>query len=156
MKGIKSAPGLLLLLAVMVQADMYKWVDKDGRVHFGDNPPEDAKPERLAVEVNTITMPTVTTNEFLDARENQRQAAASRQVTMYSTVRCGYCKKARRYFRQQGIPFKEYDVETSRKGRADYKKMNGRGVPIILVGNKRMNGFSADRFQKLYDEVNRR
>jgi hypothetical protein len=44
----------------------------------------------------------------------------------------------------------EYDVETSEKGRSGYKKLNGKGVPIILVGNKRMNGFSVEGFKSLY------
>ncbi len=69
---------------------------------------------------------------------------------MYSTVWCGYCKKARRYFKEKGIPFQEYDTETTQKGREDYKKLNGTGVPIILVGKKRMNGFSPSGFERLY------
>ena len=64
-------------------------------------------------------------------------------------------KKARLYFRQQGIPFKEYDIETSRKGRRDYAKLNGTGIPIIFVGQKRMQGFRTARFQAIYDWANR-
>ena len=69
---------------------------------------------------------------------------------MYSTTWCGYCKQARNYFQQNNIAFAEYDVEKSDKGKRDYKKMNGRGVPIILVGDKRMNGFSPGAFEKIY------
>jgi glutaredoxin len=95
------------------------------------------------VRVNTITSPSISDSEFLSARE-------AGQVVMYSAEWCGICKKARKYFQQQGIPFREYDIETSRKGRQDYESLNGRGVPIILVGAKRMDGFSAERFQSLY------
>jgi len=28
--------------------------------------------------------------------------------------------------------------------------MKGRGVPIILIGKKRMNGFNAARFKQVY------
>ena len=69
---------------------------------------------------------------------------------MYSTSWCGYCKKAARYFRQRGIPFRDYDIEKSEKAARDYKKLNGRGVPIILVGKRRMNGFDARTFEQLY------
>jgi len=34
-----------------------------------------------------------------------------KQVTMYSTGWCGYCRKARESFTRQGIPFKELDIE---------------------------------------------
>ncbi len=69
---------------------------------------------------------------------------------MYSTSWCGYCKKARRYFTENDIPYVDYDVETSAKGKRDYRKLGARGVPVILVGNKRLNGFSQDSFNKIY------
>ena len=47
----------------------------------------------------------------------------------------------------EGIAYKEYDVDKSSKGKRDYKKLNGKGVPIILVGDQRMDGFSAQRLQ---------
>ncbi len=74
-----------------------------------------------------------------------------KSVVMYSAVWCGICKNAKRYFNQNGIAFKEYDIETSAKGRRDYKKLRGRGVPIILVGKKRINGFTPKSFKALYD-----
>ncbi len=72
------------------------------------------------------------------------------RVVMYSASWCGVCTKARRYFEANNIGFTEYDVETSQAGKAGFEKLNGKGVPIILVGNKRMNGFSAATFEKLY------
>lgn len=44
----------------------------------------------------------------------------------------------------------EYDVEKSSKGKRDFKRLGGTGVPIILVGQKRLNGFSWETFEKLY------
>ena len=49
------------------------------------------------------------------------------------------------------ISFSEYDVETSAKGKADFARMKGQGVPIILVGEKRMNGFNPTRFKQLFE-----
>jgi len=66
---------------------------------------------------------------------------------MYSAVWCVICKQARRYFKKNGIAFKEYDIEKSIKGRRDYKRLNGRGVPIIMVGGKRLNGFDPKSFK---------
>ena len=36
-----------LLLSVVAQAEVYKWVDADGKTHFGDKVPESAKVEKL-------------------------------------------------------------------------------------------------------------
>ncbi len=136
------------MLAPAAHGEIYKWVDEHGKVHFGDQKPDRGPAEQVEVQVNTITTPSILDSDFLEARERKR-------VVMYSAVWCGVCKKARRYFQQKGIAFKEYDIETSRKGRQDFAKLNGRGVPIILVGKKRMSGFSADRFQHMYDEARR-
>ena len=132
----------------MVYGEIYKWVDEAGKTHFSDEKPDENRPEQVTVQVNSIDAVSVSATDFLEAKERG-------QVVMYSAAWCGYCRKARNYFRQQGMPFKEYDIETSRKGRRDYAKLNGTGVPIILVGQKRMQGFRAERFQALYNQVNR-
>ena len=69
---------------------------------------------------------------------------------MYSTSWCGACKRAKQYFNENGINYVEYDVETNEKGKQDFRELGGRGVPIILVGNKRLNGFTASSFEKIY------
>ena len=69
---------------------------------------------------------------------------------MYSTTWCGVCKKAKRYFKSKKIPFTEYDIEKSEQAAREFKKLRGRGVPVILVGDSRMNGFSVKNFDRLY------
>jgi len=51
---------------------------------------------------------------------------------------------------RKGIRFTEYDIEKSSKGKRLYKNLGARGVPVILVGKKRMNGFSEAGFEKIY------
>ncbi|PUD99939.1 MAG: hypothetical protein C3L25_04075 [Candidatus Sedimenticola endophacoides] len=72
------------------------------------------------------------------------------RVVLYGAAWCGVCERAKRYFRARRIPFTEYDVEKSAKGRRDYRRLGGRGVPIILVGKRRMDGFSEEHFATLY------
>lgn len=73
---------------------------------------------------------------------------------MYSTVWCGFCKKAKAYFKQKGISFSERDIEKSTKAKQEYQKLGGGGVPLILVGNKagtkKLSGFSIARFKTAY------
>lgn len=138
----------VVLGGVVVQAEIYTWKDASGKVHFSDKKPEHGLVESVDVRVNTIMSPNISDSDFLSTRETGR-------VVMYSAEWCGVCKKARRYFQQQGIAFKEYDIETTRKGREDFARLNGRGVPVILVGGKRMDGFSAGRFQTMYEGLQR-
>ena len=73
-----------------------------------------------------------------------------KKVVMFSTSWCTYCKKAKAYFKKNGIRFTEYDVEKSRKGQKLYAQMGAKSVPVIMVGDQHMSGFSESGFQRLY------
>lgn len=133
----------LLGTVVTVQAEIYTWVDAQGKKHFGDKPPTDQAVEKLDVQVNVIS------NE--NRSNSQLSKSGKQSVIMYGAAWCGVCKQAKQYFKKNNIPYKEYDIDKSSKGRRDYKKLNGNGVPIILVGNQRMDGFTPRRFQALYE-----
>jgi glutaredoxin len=145
----RLAAAFLLALVQMIipassGAEIYKWVDENGNTQFGDRAPSDSNAERLDLRtINTIKSVSVT--ELSD-----RTAPAS-TVIMYSASWCGVCKQARKYFRQQGIPYREYDIEKTARGRDDFRKLGGTGVPVILIGRQRMNGFSIRRFAGLYN-----
>ena len=84
---------------------------------------------------------------LLDARA--RAAAAAPKVVMYTTSHCPACKAAKQYLAEKGVPYQEIDVETSREGAEAFQKLGGRGVPLILVGDKKMEGFSAQALDAL-------
>ncbi len=73
-----------------------------------------------------------------------------KKVVMYATSWCPYCQQARHYFREQGIPYIEHDIEKDAHAKRAYKDFGGRGVPVIFVGKRRMNGFSVAGFNKMY------
>lgn len=76
----------------------------------------------------------------------ERKAKAIRSdvpVVMYSTDWCGVCKRARKYFEEQGIRFTEYDVDRNMQARNEYMLLNPRrSVPTIKIGNEVIVGFS--------------
>jgi len=77
-----------------------------------------------------------------------------KEIIMYFASWCGICKNARAYFDDQGIYYTEYDVENDPQGSQDYARPVRRGVPIILIGDQRMDGFSKASFQQLYTTDN--
>ena len=81
------------------------------------------------------------------------QTGAKAEVKMYATSWCPYCAKARAYFARRGISYVEVDIEKSREGRAEYERLGARGIPVILVGPQRMNGFSEARLSQLLAEA---
>lgn len=140
---MKYSVMLLLLLPMWGQAEIYRWTDESGRVHFGDAPKDTVQAEKVVVEVNSYEHVELEEMEFFKAPE-------SRRVTMYATSWCGYCKKARRYFQKNNISYVEYDIEKDEKARRMYDMLGGKGVPVILVGKRRMNGFSVGGFERIY------
>jgi glutaredoxin len=68
-------------------------------------------------------------------------AGSPAEVKMYATDWCGYCKKAREYFARNGVRYTELNIEKSATARAEYDRLGARGVPVILVGEQRMNGY---------------
>jgi len=142
----------LLSITQLGHSKIYKWVDKNGDIQFSDQPPQklqkDQKIEQITVKVNSVKNPSISNNPLNS--DNSKQANSSKKVIVYSATWCGVCDYAKNYFKQQNIPYKEYDIEKSSKGRQDFKRLKGRGVPIILVGRKRMDGFDVSKFEKMY------
>ena len=124
--------------------DVYKWNDSDGRVHFGDRPPEGASAQEIPVR------------SFDGAADSARAVDANsvdRSVTVFSAVWCGLCKQAKSQLKARGVSFTEYDIETNGYGKAEFKRLGGRGVPLILVGAQRMNGFSSDKLDRMLKDA---
>jgi glutaredoxin len=136
-------------LSMCAQSEIYTWTDAQNRVHFSDKKPADAKTQVVTPTINTYSSPEVSKSRWTPPPQPKTRAA----VTMYSAAWCGVCQRAHDYFVQQNIPFNEYDVETTEQGKNDFAAMGGRGVPIILVNDFRMNGFSAEQFDQLYQQA---
>lgn len=136
---------LLLIFPLSGIAEIYKWTDESGRVHFGDSPSDRDNAEKVTIEINSYEHVTYEDIEFYSGINSHR-------VIMFSTDWCGYCKKARRYFKSKGIKYVEYDIEKSNQARKMYDSIGGKGIPVILIGKKRMNGFSASGFERIYQK----
>ena len=77
------------------------------------------------------------------------QAESTPDVVMYATSWCPYCAQARAYFARAGIAYVEHDVEKSASAHVEFKRLGGRGVPLIVVGREKLNGFSEQGFEHL-------
>lgn len=134
------------LCALPAGAGVYKWKDKDGRIHYTDKPPADVKADSVRAHVSSIKGPPVL-SDF--APKPAAAPAGDAKVRMFTTQSCGYCRWAKAYLDRRGTAYEELDVEASAAAYDEYRALGGRGVPVILVGNKRMSGFSADRLEGL-------
>jgi glutaredoxin len=131
---------LALLLAWPASAGVYKWTDAQGRIHYSDSPPPAAKTTQLRLQ--TYTGPV----------EVSRAVGTDSGVTIYTTEWCGVCQRAKAFFKQNGVPFREWDVEKTEYGAIKFKQLGGSGVPVITVGAEKMMGFDAGRFMVLWQQ----
>ena len=139
-QALAASLAVLIFLPFTLFADMYKWIDENGNVHYTDSPPPGQKAKKLDLKINSITGPGVVST--IGKQNPQSQAAGTAKVKLYTTTWCGYCKRAKAYLQARGTPFQEIDVETSAQGQREFQALGGRGVPVILVGNQRMDGYS--------------
>lgn len=138
----------VLIISNTVFSEIYKWTDDSGRVHYSDKASTSLPVEIIAVKVNSYEH--VSFEVIIDERPKKR--IRNRKVVMYSTSWCGYCKKARKYFIANSIAFIEHDIEKDKRAKKRYDKLGGKGIPVIIYGKKRMNGFSISGFKKIYSK----
>jgi len=73
-----------------------------------------------------------------------------KQVTIYSTPTCPYCKRAKGYFLRRGISYTEHNVAVDRNAAKEMVKKSGQlGVPVILIDDEVIVGFSQSQLDKL-------
>ena len=72
------------------------------------------------------------------------------RVIMFSTPTCTYCRKAKQYFRQKQVPFRDVDVSKDQAAARDMVKRSGQqGVPQILIGTQVIVGFDRPKIDRL-------
>lgn len=143
---------IALAAALPAAAQVYKWTGPDGRTHYGDRPPEDAKLKDVKVGLQSHSGPAQVDNwtEVIRRAPPPTTAAAGTvAITMYSTEWCPVSKRARAYFAQKGLEVRDLDIEAVEEGMREFREFGGRAVPLVIVGDMRMRGFDAAAMDKL-------
>ena len=71
------------------------------------------------------------------------------KVLLFSTSTCSWCRRAKRYFKDRGVPFKEINIERDPEAARDIVRKTGQaGVPVIKIGSKWIVGFDRERIEK--------
>jgi alkyl hydroperoxide reductase subunit F len=73
------------------------------------------------------------------------------RITLYSTRQCPACRQARAYLQQLGLTFQELDVGSNLRAQKALARLGTRSVPVILIGDSRVDGFDRRRLASLLD-----
>jgi len=153
-------PVVFFLLAATSSAEMYKWVDEHGTVTFKDTPPPKKK-KRVKVKVYTDDgVASAPVSQSVNAKSSGRKSPSKSSskssekprftgtIEMYVTDWCPVCKTAERYIAGKNYSYVKYDIEKDDSAKQRYAELGGRGVPLIMVGSKKMSGFSAEALEE--------
>ncbi len=83
-----------------------------------------------------------------DGGVHARELSPGNDVVMFATESCGYCAKARRYFQANDVRYREFDIGNSDNARSKFNDINGRGVPVVIIGDERIDGYSAGAYDQ--------
>lgn len=138
----------LLLLAAAAQAQqMYRWVDKNGRVTYSQDPPPAGAAK--SVQQRRFSGSTVETSNLPYAAQ---LAARNFPVTLYTAPDCeAPCKEGRDALSKRGIPYREVVVGNEESITA-LKNLTGKTqVPVLQVGRQASTGFNAADWNRALD-----
>ncbi len=139
----------LIFIAYTAQAQLYRWVDEKGSVHYTDQPPP---PNAKKVEEKKFSGNVVETDKL---PYGVQQAVKNFPVTLY-TGDCGpACTLGKAYLVKRGIPFSE---RLPGKNQADFEQLKKASkdnlIPQLLVGKSiRLTGFDEAAWASALDQA---
>jgi glutaredoxin len=137
---------LATLFAGSAAAELYRWVDAEGKVHYTDQPPAGAT--RVEAHRATANVVTGTTPYAV------QQATKNFPVKLYTGTNCGSpCEDTRGLLGKRGVPFTEVSV-TQPAHLDELKRVSGgEEVPIVLVGRAVLKGFEPTSLNAALDDA---
>lgn len=138
----------LLLLPVFAQAQMYRWVDDKGKVHYADRPPLSGAKD-LQRKTPSIAQPSPAPLPY-----TLQQVVANFPVTLYTSEVCREtCVQARALLDKRGVPYKEVTI-ADEEDLAQLKKLSGADVvPVMTVGRELYKGFESGVYKDALDSA---
>jgi hypothetical protein len=138
---------VMMSSALLAQAETYKWVDADGKVHYSDQPPppsaRKSERRRLGDKPADVSMPYVL-----------QQAVKNFPVTIF-VYDCGDgCNRARALLTKRGVPHTIKDPLAPGM-REELRKATGGDevVPVLQVGNRVLRGFEEGKWNAALDDA---
>jgi glutaredoxin len=134
----------LLLCAAGAGAQVFKWVDDKGVVHYSDTPPP---PTQKKVELKSFK----DSGAGVELPYELNEAVKANPVTLYTTSECDFCDRGRTLLKERGIPFAEKTVNSN----DDQQRLKDAGspgqLPLLLVGRSKLIGFESGGWNAALD-----
>lgn len=146
MKRMVWLSACLTIVTLQTQAgELFRWVDKAGKVHYGDTKPADV----ADVERKKLSSPAAQSE---DLPYETLRAQQNFPVTLYVMDGCtGPCVQARDLLHKRGIPFSEKPLKTQEDIDAFNKTTGSRVTPTLAIGKNYLSGFLESKWNSELD-----
>ena len=141
-----SLSAFLLAASITADAQVYKWTDEQGELHYADIEP---------VGVKNVKKPKLTSN-VIDVEKipfELKATAKKNPITLYSFSDCGeVCTRAQALLDKRGLP---YTLKNTVQDKAELKRITGGNkVPLLIVGKQVPRvGFEESTWNRMLDEA---
>ena len=137
---------MMLLVSGVVQAgELFRWVDDQGKVHYGDAVPIGAERVEAKQFVDLAADSNYVPYETRRARQNF-------PVTLFVTESCSdYCDKGRELLRGRGIPYTETVLVTEEEVDVFRQASGDKKVPTLQVGRSYVTEYNAEKWRNELD-----
>ncbi len=153
--AVLIAAGAAQFIATPALADFYKYTDSKGELHIVDDIGKVPKKYRKQLEsaepqgnVNYMDATPASRRAQKRTEEEQQEQRSgfttSKNVEVFMTSWCGYCKKMIRFLNEKGISYIAHDIEKDSAAARAYKELGGRGVPVVRVGSHVVRGYNPE------------
>ena len=141
---------LLCAAAYSAGAQMYRWTDEKGGVHFSSTPPP---PGARNVQKKGAAGAEPATGAASGAALpfSVQQAQKDFPVTLYTTPGCEGCDAARKLLNHRSIPFKEVSVTEDAQIDELKAAAGANSVPTMIVGRVVQRGFEEGVYNRALD-----
>jgi glutaredoxin len=142
------ATKLIAVLAIITPAisnlyaqQVYKSVDKNGRVTYSEVPPLPGSGDKLTGE-SAANPPLPYTLQ---------QVVSRYPVTIYTTPDCGACISAKLMLTQRGVPFTERTVSNNDDFEAFKRISAENSFPLATIATQQLKGYQEEEWTKYLD-----
>ena len=103
----------------------------------------------LIIMLVSLAMINITPREPVETVDCTPEIMASKpDIVMLGAWWCSYCYQAKKYFQNNDIHYCEYDMENTETGRRLYQDNGGGAIPVLLIGEHRIKGYSEQRIEQ--------
>ncbi len=136
----------LLMLTSVQAGELYRSIDKEGKVHYGDRPLEGTE------DVEALKLGKEPSSDESSLSYEAQQAMKNFPVTLYSYPDCGsVCQQARDLLSKRGIPFTEKSLVMQDDFVALRRDSGDSKLPALTIGKTWIKGFLAEQWNNELD-----